>query len=207
VERVQKTPLKYRRRQLRGHEFHYRTTKLDQTIEPPPLQFPDRDRRDRSRLGSVRLCRPRTTSTRASARVLHWRYPVLPARAARRRLGLRPASAPVFRRGPPVVRPSGRPRPRAFTPHRERTAAGGRFRPVSHLAGARYANQASAAGVNDAHALTLAKRAAEPVSPIRSTRRPPRRSTHGLCDQTCEEGGWLARYRAVSSPTVTSSRH
>src|SRR5262249_46134403 len=112
-------------------------------------------------------------------------------------------SAPVFLiAGALVVRPSTRPRPRAFTV----LTAGGvllavGFSLVAVRLGDRWSSQAAAAvGVNDAHALTLAKRARQlnPLSLDPLYQAAAAEVDAGAAIKHAHAKGWRTRYRAVN---------
>ncbi len=112
-------------------------------------------------------------------------------------------SAPVFLiAGALVVRPSTRPRPRAFTVV---TASGlllaVGFSLVVVWLGGRYADQASGAvGVNDAHALALAKRARQldPLALEPLYQAAAAEVDMGFAIRQARRKGWRARYREVN---------
>ena len=112
-------------------------------------------------------------------------------------------SAPVFLiAGALVVRPSNRPRPRAFT---VLTAGGSRSRSSSRSSsvwlGAHWSGQAAAAvGVNDARAITLAKRARQlnPLSLDPLYQAAAAEVDQGAVIKRMRAKGWRARYRAVN---------
>jgi hypothetical protein len=112
-------------------------------------------------------------------------------------------SAPVFLiAGALVVQPSTKPRPRAFTV----LTAGGvlllvGFSLVAVWLGARWSDQASAAvGVNDARAITLAKRARQmnPLSLDPLYQAAAAEVDRGAAIKRAHRKGWRARYKAVN---------
>jgi hypothetical protein len=188
--------------------LRYRSSSLDQTIEPHdvPLQFAT----ETGVIGLVLLIasiawlvvRGRRRPGPQLALAL-----ALPAYFLHSLLDLDwdfvSVSAPVFLiAGALVVRPSSKPRPRAFTV----LTAGGVFLLVgSSLVavwlGARWSGQAAAAvGVNDARALTLAQRARQmnPLSLDPLYQAAAAEIDQGAAIKRAHAKGWRARYKAVN---------
>jgi hypothetical protein len=188
--------------------LRYRTGDLDQTIEPHdlPLQF-------LSETGVIGLAlfgasiawlvvrgrrRPGPQLALALALPAYFLHGLLDID-----WDFASVSAPVFLiAGALVVRPSNRPRPRGFT---VLTASGILLAVAGSLVvvwlGARWSNDAAAAvGVNDAHAITLAKRARQlnPLSldPLYQAAAAELDSAFAI--KAAHAKGWRAQYRALN---------
>jgi hypothetical protein len=188
--------------------LRYRTSSLDQTIEPHdvPLQFLTETGVIGFALfaGSIAWLvvrgrrRPGPQLALALALPAYFLHGLLDVD-----WDFASVSAPVFLiAGALVVRPSTRPRPRAFT---VLTASGVflavAFSLVAVWLGVRWSNQAAAAiGVNDARALTLAKKARQmnPLSLDPLFQAATAEVEEGAVIKAAHAKGWQARYRAVN---------